>query len=70
MQLLVGKTENFSVKDVSMLEDFLTKKMGFTGVESRPVNGDWVISVSGREDVVAKQRKAKESTPSDPADVD
>jgi hypothetical protein len=70
MELLAGKNENLSGKDVNAITDFLAKKLGFTGVDYRAVNGDWVITYEGREPVVPKTRKTKESTPSDPADAD
>jgi catechol-2,3-dioxygenase len=70
MQLATLSTDHFTVKDISKAEDFFANKLGFVGVESRPVNGDWVITAERREAVVARTRKTKESTPSDPADAD
>jgi len=70
MELLSGTRENLSGNDIHAACEFFTKKLGFTGVDYRAVNDDWVITAKGREPVVPKTRKAKESTPSDPADVD
>ena len=47
-----------------MLEDVLSKKFGYTGVESKPtrVNDDlWEFTATGREPVVPKTRKATSS---------
>lgn len=49
MELFTGKVDNFTARDMVEVEDFLMKKLGFTGVSTHQV---------------------KESTPSDPADVD
>ena len=70
MELLAGKNENLSGKDVNAVTDFLAKKLGFTYVDYHAVNGDWVITAEGREPVVAKTRKQKETAPSDPADAE
>lgn len=71
MELLTGKTENFTARDIVEVEDFLMKKMGFTGVKSYQVSGDWVISAEDRKSVIPAARKSKaiESSPSDPADA-
>ena len=61
MELLTGKNENLSGRDVNAITDFLNKKLGFTGVDYHAVNGDWVISAEGREPVVPKTRKATSS---------
>ncbi len=65
MELLTGKIENLSGKDIHAVCDFLSKKFSFTGVDYHAVNGEWVITAEGREAVVAKVRKSKEADSAD-----
>ena len=70
MQLLSGSNTNLSGNDIHKLCVFLTKTLGFTAADFHGVNGDWVITVEGREPVAEKTRKPKETTPSDPTDAE